>query len=391
MHGQIRIPFLHHRISLPEEVVHLYLVSAIRTFLSASAAIFLPLYIYQTTGSVFLAFLFLFLDFLWLIIATSLVVFSMRRVTFEWLGLVSTVAFSGLFFFVYTHRTIDTVFMFVAPMLYGISGGLYWLFHHLVYSAYGERHVSRNFSYESIINTAVGVVAPMVSGFIAYFLSYHVFFALASILSIGYLFLWVKHLKHRTVLDLQPLRQFYRNLRPDRIILYILGGVYTIPLISIPIYLAVNTSANTPAAIGIVMSVSALLGAVVTYILGKYVDESHDYPLGAIGFSLLALLLLHMLYTPGVAHYLAALRGIFGTLAFLPVTSWIYRLGSTTHGAELYLRELALFVGRVVYLAFLFYARLTVEMTLLLGVYSLVAYGMLFYYLSRIRYPEVNE
>ena len=369
--------------------MHLYLVSAIRTFLSSSAAIFLPLYIYQRTGSVFITFLFLFIYFFWLFFATSIVVFTRRHVTFEWLGLLSTLVFSALFIFVYAYGAVDTVFLLASSFLYGVSGGLYWLFHHLVYSSYGERHVSRNFSYESIINTVVGVAAPIITGFIAYFLSYHVFFALASILSIGYLFLWVQHLKHRTILNLTPLRSFYKSLRGDRVLLYVFGGMYTIPLMSIPIYLAVATVANTPAAIGVIMSASALFGALVMYFLGKYVDESHDYPLGAIGFALLSLLLLHMLYTPQFAQYIAAIRGIFGALAFLPVTSWIYRLGAITGGSELYLREAALFLGRVVYVGLLLTLHLSIEATLLTGVYALVAYGLLFYYLSRVRYPEV--
>jgi MFS family permease len=389
MHGQISIPFLHHRLSLPEEVVHLYLISAIRTFLSSSAAIFMPLYVFHATNSALMAFAFMFLEFFWLAVVTTAIVYSFRRVTFEWLGLASTVAFAGLFAFVFAYPRVDSTFLLVAPLLFGASGGSYWLFHHLVYSVYGGRHVSRNFSYESIINTLVGVAAPIITGFIAYFLSYHVFFALASVLSVLYLFVWIRHLHKQTDLDLTPLRGFYRVAAADRTLLYFIGGFYTIPFLSIPIYLAADTAANTPAIIGTVMSASALFGAFVTYILGKYVDESHDYPLGALGFTLLAFLILHMLYTPSIAPWLASIRDFFGALAFLPATSWIYLMGGKSKGAELFARELALFAGRIVFFGTLILLKLSVDGVLLFGAYALILYGIYFYYLSRIRYQEV--
>ncbi len=388
-HGQIQIPFLHHRLSLPDEMLHLYLVSAVRTFLSSSAAIFLPLYVYQASGSLFDAFLFMVLEFVWLAVTMSVVVYTFRRVVFEWLGLASTVAFVALFSYVYLHCTVDSQFLLVAPMIYGISGGLYWLFHNLVYSVYGSKHASKNVSYESIINTVVGVLAPIISGSVAYFLGYHIFFALASAVSILYLALWTAHLRRRTVLDMLPLRRFYASFRADRAALYFIGGIYTVPLMSIPLYLVYASPADTPAAVGAVLSLSALFGVVVTYILGRYVDEHHDYPLAALGFALLAFLLLHMLYTPEYAHILASIRGVFGTLAFLPAMGWIYKIGSKSAGAEIYLRELSLFSGRLFYLAVLLLTGISIYGTILLGAYALIAYGLLFYYLSRIRYPEV--
>ncbi len=248
------------------------------------------------------------LGFVWLAVTMSLVVYTFRRVVFEWLGLASTVAFVALFSYVYLHGAVDFQFLLVAPLLYGVSGGLYWLFHNLVYSVYGSRHASRNFSYESIINTVVGVLAPVVSGSIAYFLGYHVFFAVASAVSILYLALWVAHLKHRTLLDMAPLRRFYRSFSADRALLYFIGGIYTVPLMGLPLYLVYASSANTSAAVGIVMS---------------------------------------------------------------------------------YLREIFLFAGRLTYLAALIFWGISIAGTLLLGAYALTAYGVLFYYLSRIRYPEV--
>lgn len=378
------------RIELPEEVMHLYLISAVRTFLSSAVAVFLPLYIYQQTNSVLTALLFTTSSFLLMTVAMTSLILLRRRVSFEWLGVISTAAFVLLFAVVYFAERLDTTVLALAAVLYGISGGIYWLPHHLVYSTYGKERTSSEYGGEAVVNDVVAMLSPIVSGAIAYFLGFHTFFAVASAVSVFSLYLWVRQLHRKTVLNLEPLRKFYKIASPDRALLYFVAGMYTIPFLAYPIYLNfVDANANNVASIGLVIGISFLVDAFISYFLGKYIDRSHDYPIAALGFLSIALIYLHMLHAPALAAFLVILLGFVRRISFLPAMSWVYRLGAKTNGAELYFRELFLMLGRIAYLALLFLASNPLLATMLVGVYGSTIYAWLFYYLSRIRYSEV--
>ena len=367
----------------------MYLISAVRSFLSSAVAIFTPLYIFNATGSAFLSISFVVFGLFFLALTQVLLVYSLRHAYFEWLGLASTIAFVLLFAYIYAFP-VNWMTVIVAAALYGLSGGLYWLPHHVVYSIYGKEDMSTEYGGEAVVNDAVAIVSPIISGLIAYFLGFHVFFALASATAIGYLYLWTKHLSRRTELDFGPLRRFYKQIPWDRVLLYVVGGFYTVPFITYPVYVhAVNAGANNVAAIGWAIGLSYVFDAIFAYLLGRYLDRSHDYPIGAMGFLVFSFIFLHMLYTPQYALLLVVLIGFVRRLAFLPATTWVYRLGAATSGAELFLREISLFAGRIIFFMAFLSAHDYLTFIIQAAAYSTIVYAFLFYYLSRVRYPEV--
>ncbi len=388
-HGQISLPHLLPRIRLPEEVAHVYLISAVRSFLSSAVAIFTPLYIFKVTGSAFMSISFVVFGLFFLALTQILLVYSFRRVYFEWLGLASTIAFVLLFAYIYAFP-MTWIALVVSAALYGLSGGLYWLPHHIVYSIYGKDNISTEYGGEAVVNDVVAIISPIISGIIAYFLGFHVFFALTSVVAIIYLYLWTKHLHHRTELNFEPLRRFYEQIHWDRVLLYVVGGFYTVPFIGYPVYVhAVNAGANNVAAIGWAIGLSYVFDAVFAYLLGRYLDRDHDYPVGAMGFLIFSFIFLHMLYTPQYALLLVVAIGFVRRLAFLPATTWVYRLGSVTKGSELFLREISLFAGRILFFAALLSVHKYLVFAIQAAAYSTLVYAILFYYLSRVRYPEV--
>ncbi len=388
MHGQFLIPHVHPRIELPREVLHVYFVSAVRMFLSSSVAIFLPLYYYMQTGSAFFALAFTTVAYVFMGVSLLVLVALVRRASFEWLGLISTVLFVILFAYVYA-TPVSWATAIVAAIIYGAAGGTYWFPHHLVYSLYGREKTSTAYGGEAVVNSIVTVAAPIISGALTYFFGFHVFFAVASTFAILSLLFWVHHLDKKTMLDFTPMRSFYRSIPWDRATLYYLGGLTTIAIMALPVYLAVTGIRDVTLSVGWIFSLASLFGAVLSYLVGKYLDKEHDYPLGALGIVVVAFLFVNLVAFPRYAPVFLVLRGVFSALSFFPVMGWIYRVASKNSGVEVFMREFILMLGRASFAFILAFFHLSVATVILFGAYVLVAYAIFFYYLSRIRYPEV--
>ncbi|NPA76438.1 MAG: MFS transporter [Candidatus Diapherotrites archaeon] len=386
MHGQFAFSW-HPRIRLPEEVIHVYFVSAVRVFISSSVAIFLPLYFYLRMHSAFAALSFVTLSFIFMGVALLLLAAILRNAVFEWLGLISTLFFVLLFAYVYSVPASWSAVV-VSAILFGIAGGIYWFPHHLIYSLYGREKTSTAYGGEAVVNSVVSIVSPLISGLISAIFGFHVFFAVASLFSVSALFVWAAHLKHRTVLDFSRMRTFYRHIAWDRAILYIIGGAITVPMVILPVYLAVVGVKNATATIGWVYSLASLLGAFTSYLIGRYLDKEHDYALGAVGLAVYAFLLMNIVAFPQYSPYFLIFRGILGAVSFFPVMGWIYRLAAHNGGIEVFAREFFLMIGRFLVAFPLILYHPSVSAVVVAGAYLLVAYGIIFYYLSRIKYVE---
>lgn len=387
VHGQFALIW-HPRIRLPEEVIHVYFVSAVRVFLSSSVAIFLPLYFYLRMHSALAALSFITLAFIFMGISLLLLAALVRRASFEWLGLLSTLFFVLLFAYVYSFPP-NWQSLIVSAVLFGIAGGIYWFPHHLIYSLYGRERTSTAYGGETVVNSVVSVVAPLVSGFVSAIFGFHVFFAVASMFSILALFVWITHLKHRTVIDFSRMRSFYREIAWDRSLLYVIGGAITVPMVALPVYLAAVGVKNPAATVGWVYSLASLFGAFTSYLIGRYLDKEHDYALGAVGFAVYAFLFMNLIAFPQYSPYFLTLRGILGAVSFFPVTGWIYRIGARNAGVEVFTREFFLMLGRFLVAFWLIFSHPSVSAVIVVGAYLLVAYGLIFYYLARIKYSEV--
>ncbi len=343
MHGGHHV-FAHlphiHFFKLPDEVAHFYALAFVRTILTVTGGLFLPIYIYKATGS-------LFMVFLYMLLAQSLAklpirpfnLWVLRRYGVEWAMFLSIVFAGTEYMLVYFFGTA-LLPVFFYGILEGISTALYWDSYHTSFGLFGKiRESAEELAGLQIIQSITSIILPFLSAVVIGIVGFHVFYALVFVSTVlASLWLLSKfgepHRVEYTMHDVLTVP--YRDL-------HIFDGIQCGFTWIIPIFLYIVLSGSV-LLFGAVKTIIAAAMALFSFLIARYFDRRRAFGMGRVVYLGNAVFptILASFPSPVVATFTETARGLTNTFA-VAISATLYRIVRE--------RSPALTVGRSFYIS----------------------------------------
>ena len=338
-HVFAHIPHIHF-FKLPEEVEHFYILAFVRTILTVTGGLFLPLFIYKETASLFLVFLYMLLSQSLAKLPTRpFNLWVLRKHGVEWAMFLSIVLAGTEYFFVYfLGMSIAAVFFY--GVLEGLSAALYWDAYHTSFGIFGrQRDSAEEVAGLQVLQSFTSILLPLVSAIIIGAIGFHAFYAVIFIGTvIGSLYLLSRFGEtHKVSYAMRDvLRVPYRDLHISDGIQY--GFTWVIPIF---IYIVFGGSVML---FGALKTAIAAAMAVFSLIIARYFDRKRAFGLGRITYlgNSLFTAILSAFPSPITASILEIGRGLTNTFG-VAISATLYRV--VQH------RSKALTVGRSFYVS----------------------------------------
>jgi len=338
-HVFAHIPHIHF-FKLPDEVAHFYILAFVRTILTVTGGLFLPLFIYKSTGSLTLVFLYMLLSQgvaklplrpanLWIL----------RHYGVEWAMFLSIVL-AGVEYSLVYFLGMGIIAVFFYGFLEGVSGSLYWDAYHTSFGVFGrERDSAEEIAGLQVIQNITSILLPMFSALIIRFLGFHTFYALVFVSTfLASLYLLFKFGElHRIDFSFHDvLHAPYRDLHVSDGIQY--GFTWVIPIF---LYIVFSGSVVL---FGALKTLIGLAMALFSLIIARYFDRKRAFGLGRVTYLGNAVFptILSLFPSPIVASVTEISRGLTNTFA-VAISATLYRV--VKHRAP------ALAVGRSFYVS----------------------------------------
>lgn len=326
--------------TLPEEVEHFYILAFVRTILTVTGGLFLPLFIYKATSS-------LTLVFLYMLLAQGIAKLPLRFVNLwvlrnygvEWAMFLSILLAGLEYSFVYfLGMSLWAVFFY--GLLEGLSGSLYWDAYHTSFGIFGrERDSAEELAGLQVLQNVTSILLPFISALLISWIGFHGFYALVFVSTfLASLWLLFKfgelHRVNFTMRDILTVP--YRALHISDGIQY--GFTWVIPIF---LYLVFNGSVVL---FGALKTAIGFAMALFAFIIARYFDRKKAFGLGRITYAGNAVFpaILAAIPTPLVASATEILRGLTNTFG-VAISATLYRI--VKH------RNQALAVGRSFYVS----------------------------------------
>jgi len=251
----------------------LYLNRACREFVTSLLCLFSAIYIYKTLGSLTLVFFFFFLYHL----SKLLVNFLAEELSLK-LGLKKQ-ACLGQFFYIFALILLffsekDPLLIFPASILWGIASGLYWFgWHGLMAKMSHLGKYGNALGQQEIFNLIPILVSPILGGILINFFGYWALFSACLFFLILSLFILWPIPEKKTHYDTSPVEIFSLFKTHKRMFLAYFGNsaAATIYVIAFPIYLFLILKSEL--SIGGFFSLSLILVAILSFLIGQFVDS----------------------------------------------------------------------------------------------------------------------
>ena len=338
-HVFAHIPHIHF-FKLPEEVEHFYILAFVRTILTVTGGLFLPLFIYKETASLFLVFLYMLLSQSLAKLPTRpFNLWVLKKYGVEWAMFLSIVLAGVEYFFVYfLGMSIAAVFFY--GVLEGLSAALYWDAYHTSFGVFGrERDSAEEVAGLQVLQSITSVLLPLVSAIIIGTIGFHAFYAVIFMGTVvGSLYLLSRfgetHRISYTMKDVLTVP--YRDLHISDGIQY--GFTWVIPIF---LYIVFGGSVML---FGALKTTIGAAMAVFSLIIARYFDRKRAFGLGRITYlgNSFFTAILSAFPTPITASLLEIGRGLTNTFA-VAISATLYRV--VKH------RSKALTVGRSFYVS----------------------------------------
>lgn|GEM_PF-2977807 len=338
-HVFAHLPHLHF-FELPEEVAHFYALAFIRTVLTVTGGLFLPLYIYKATGSLFLVFLYMLLSQSFAKLPLRpLNLWILRRFGIEWAMFASIILAGIEYLLVYFFGTA-LLPVFFYGVLEGISASLYWDSYHTSFGLFGKlKESAEELAGLQIIQSMTTILLPFLSAVVISVLGFHVFYAIVFISTV-IASLWLlsrfgaTHKVNFTMREVLTVP--YRALHLSDGAQY--GFTWIIPIF---LYIVLNGSVLL---FGVVKTIIAASMALFSFVIARYFDRKRAFGLGKIVYAGNAVFptILATFPSPVVATVTETARGLTNTFG-VAITATLYRVVRD--------RSPALAVGRSFYVS----------------------------------------
>lgn len=265
---------------LPEEVVHFYLLATVRSILLMTGSLFMPIYIYNETGSLILAFLY-FLgaqSIVQIVLRPTFNTFIFRRLGVEVASFLSIVLAGVEYLLAYLFGVKNVLLLTLYAVLEGISRSLYWDAFHLSFGLFGkDREVAEEVAGLQLLQNALSIAFPFISVLFISLFGFHIFYLVVFFITLLTSFFLIKSFKHTTKIFVDPDR--FKNIPCKE--LFLIEGVTIGISWFVPLYVYIVLSGNL-AIIGGLKTLIGLVMAGVSYAIAAFVDRKHAYSLGRI-------------------------------------------------------------------------------------------------------------
>ena len=366
----------HHNIFhyfLNRELSEIYITIAIKYFAISLIAIFVPIYLFQQGFDLRYIFLFFAIySFFFFLTAYSSIKLS-TRIGIKHGMLISMpflIAYFILLDFV-TPNSLNWIF-FLAPILAGIHGSLFWGNFHIDFAAFSSRKTrAQQISGYTVIALILAAIGPIVGGFIILHLGFNILFILVSVLlliSTIPLFMSEENYIHRDF-SIKKVGNVIKKLGPLGLCGFvgqamILCGLYAWPLF---IFLILKTYLD----VGLLTSLSLAIGVVSTFFIGRLADKVGRRKILRIGSVFSAAgWLLRSLITKAIEIFgINIFFGIIGPASTGPSFDGVnYDMAKKKHIAEIItVREITIHFSATLLLLILFFIS-SLELALVFGV-----------------------
>ncbi len=338
-HVFAHIPHIHF-FKLPDEVAHFYILAFVRTVLTVTGGLFLPLFIYKATSS-------LTLVFLYMLLAQGVAklplrpfnLWVLRRYGVEWAVFLSIVLAGTEYALVY-FLGMNLAAVFFYGFLEGLSGALYWDAYHTSFGVFGrERDSAEEVAGLQVLQNVTSILLPVLSALVIRYVGFHGFYALIFVSTLlASIYLLFKFGKlHRVDFTFRDvLRTPYRDLHVSDGIQY--GFTWVIPIF---LYIVFGGSVVL---FGALKTLIGIAMALFSLIIARYFDRKRAFGLGKVTYLGNAAFpaVLALFPTPIVVSASEIARGLTNTFS-VAISATLYRI--VKHRAP------AMAVGRSFYIS----------------------------------------
>ncbi len=312
-----------HFFKLPEEVAHFYALAFVRTVLSVTGGLFFPLFVYKSTGSLTITFLYMLLSQgLARLPVRTFNLWVLRRHGVEWAMFLS-ILLGGTEYFLAYFAGMGIVAVFFYGILEGVSGALYWDAYHTSFGIFGrEKDAAEEVAGLQILQNITAIVLPLISATVIAYLGFHAFYALVFVSTLA-ASLWLLKMfgkTHHVLFTMQEVLTVpFRDLHVSDGIQY--GFTWVIPIF---LYIVFGGSVLL---FGALKTTIGAAMALFSFAIARYYDRKRAFGLGRItylgnGFWTSVLVAFP---APLVASITEIGRGITNTFG-VAITATLYRI-----------------------------------------------------------------
>ena len=156
--------FLHHRL-LTTKMDNLYIFLIFLNFVKSLISIFIPIYIYSVTNSIFQVIIWTSIFSIIYILTIPIGINILNKIGFKWIIFISNF-FLTFQIIILNFITISNYFIYFNAIICGFYSSLFWPAIHCEISFNSnKKNISNNYSKIQILTILVGAIAPLIGGF----------------------------------------------------------------------------------------------------------------------------------------------------------------------------------------------------------------------------------
>jgi len=261
--------FLHNR-----ELSELYASISLRSFALSFIGVFIPIYLIQEGYAIASVFLFYAIasavHAIVIIPAAKIcsrygfkhsILFSIPFLILALIGLYSLHLFAPLFY--------------IVPMLFGMSGGLFWMGYHLDFTIFSnKKHRGKEISFAHILFMLFSAAGPFVGGLTVFFFGFKIMFMLSSvILLLSTIPLFISKDTHRSF-KFSLEKPFEKRKIKDLLAFLGLGIETSVGNVIWPIFIFFMIFGEKYTSLGSVTTFSIVFSSIFITIIGRFSDKN---------------------------------------------------------------------------------------------------------------------
>jgi hypothetical protein len=366
----VKTPSIHFNFKLSEEVLHNYYFTILKQLIWSLFAMFIPLYIYSKTNSLFLVGVYLSLSYGLFAMISPFVTYNLLRfLSLEKIQLLSI--FLDLVKIVYlVNINFSVPEIVLLSIIDSMGRNFYWHPYHLSFTYFGKKkYISEIVTLLDSVCNFISIVSPFIASILIFIFGFrNYYFGGIFILILGLIFLRTIKKETKVIYDIKV------DLKYS---LLFIGNGFWLAGLGLTIFFIYYYFKNI-LIFGAITSISTILITLMSLFLAKYVDKHKNFTISSIST---------LLQSNIISMILAFPKGIFVGLGFLlvkgltqltntPFYGFYYRI--TKENPSLILeRDFFIGLGRFLILSSLLF--LPMEEALILGIVGMILYGIIYY------------
>ncbi len=273
---------------LNKELSEIYITVALRSFAISLVSIFVPIYLLKQGFALQQVFLFYFIvSSIWLICSY----FSAKLSTKIGLkhNILLSIPFLIAFYLLLPYVTLDKIF-FLAPVLLGIHGSLFWLNFHIDFAEFSSKKKrAEQISGYAIICLILSALGPIIGGLLLLFTDFNILFIITSIIlviSVIPLFM-SKEIYTPKNFSTKKVKEIIKKIELKTMAGFAGYGMICCAIIIWPIFIFLILKEYL--SVGALVSVTLLFSIIFTFLVGRWADKFGKGKVLRIGSILTAL------------------------------------------------------------------------------------------------------